>query len=212
MIEQSPPIKPRTVDYNLLRVTHQSCFLCLSPHHAPQVSSFLKRELPNVKSIIDGTAHIGCDTLNFGLTYPEAQITAIDIDPQAFTCLDQNVKTVFNLEGEQARFKLLQEDFVVAMRTFPLPVDLIYLDPPWGGPEYYKKQRLMLYLSDLPIYVIINDLFAKKASTYILLKVPKNFDVIEFTNHLSFSPWIKFFNVLKPNNRIAFSLLLIKQE
>ena len=207
-----PPKPPQSIDYTLLRVTQQSCYLCLTAHHVPQVSSFLQRELPTVKTIIDGTAHIGCDTLNFALVYPSAAITAIDIDPVAFECLESNIKTFFRYEFQFARFTLLRDDFLRVIRAPDFkPVDLIYLDPPWGGPDYYKKQRLMLYLSEIPIFAIINEIFARNLTTYVLLKVPKNFDVVEFTSQLSFGNWIKFFSVLKINNRIAFTLLLIKR-
>lgn len=213
MVHFTPPPRLQSIDYTLLRVTQQSCYLCLTAHHAPQVSSFLHQELPDVHTIVDGTAHIGCDTLNFAIVYPNAQITAIDIDVTAFECLESNIKTFFPHEYQQARFSLVRDDFLKVIRTPELkPVDLVYLDPPWGGPDYYKKQRLMLYLSDVPIFTVINEIFTRQLCKYVLLKVPKNFDVIEFTSQISFRNWIKFFSVLKINNRIAFTLLLIKRS
>lgn len=207
----------------------------MTAHHAPQVASFLQRELPPsiIRTIIDGTAHIGCDTLNFALAYPKAHITAVDIDSLSFGCLDLNIKTFFRYEFQREQFTLVKDDFLNVVKTFgedesraSIPhavvspqrrVDLVYLDPPWGGPDYYKKQRLMLYLSDIPVYSIVDDIFSRNVSDKVLLKVPKNFDVIEFAGHLSgknraYSYHIKFFSVLKVNNRVAFTLLLIIKE
>lgn len=222
MVHFYPPPRLLSIDYAILEVTPQSSYSCLTAYHAPQVSSFLKRELPDLKSIIDGTAHIGCDVLNFAITYPRAHITAIEIDSKATSCLKQNIKAFFRFEYQQQRFTVINCDVVDFLKgnreigrsltDFSFPVDLIYLDIPWGGPDYYKKQRLMLFLSEIPVFTIVNEIFAHNLTTYVLLKVPKNFDVIEFTSQLAFSNWIKFFSVLKVNNRIAFTLLLIKRS
>lgn len=225
MVHFRPPPKLLSIDYSKLRMTQQSSYLCLTAHHAPQVLAFLKRELPSIKSLVDGTAHIGCDTLNFAIAYPKASITAIDIDAVAISHLDYNLRIFFKYPYQLSRFTLIRDDFLKIIRTTStpssiFPVDLIYLDCPWGGPDYYKKQRLLLYLSETPLHVIVNEIFTRKLCTYVLLKVPKNFDVIEFTSHLlpcnssmnERGRCIKFFSVFKMNNRIAFTLILISRD
>lgn len=208
-----PPKPPKTIDYEKLRVTPQSCYLCLTAYHAPQVSAFLLSELPSLKTIVDGTAHVGCDTLNFAITYPKASIIAIDVDVTAYQCLEANIATFYPYIFQRARFTLIKDDFIRLIRQPELSsVDLIYLDPPWGGTDYYKKQHLMLFLSGVPIYAVINEIFSRCLTRHVLLKVPKNFDVIEFTSRLSSIHSIKFFSVLKTNNRIAFTLLLISAK
>jgi len=64
--------------------------------------------------------------------------------------------------------KLLQE----------LTQDVIFFDPPWGGKEYKKFNKIKLYLSNKCMVEICNTL--RKRSKYIVLKVPINFDFTHF--------------------------------
>ena len=55
---------------------------------------------------------------------------------------------------------------------------VVFLDPPWGGPDYRKHARLMLYLDDVPLHKIVNRLI--DSAKLIVLKVPFNFDFPTF--------------------------------
>ena len=56
--------------------------------------------------------------------------------------------------------------------------DIIVLDPPWGGPNYFKQYNIKLYLNNIDIGIISNFLFSK--CKILILKVPFNFD---FSNY-----------------------------
>ena len=58
-----------------------------------------------------------------------------------------------------------------------LSQDVIFFDPPWGGPDYWRSNALMLELGGKPIWKI-NDITVKPQ--LIVIKAPKNFAYKEF--------------------------------
>ena len=63
--------------------------------------------------------------------------------------------------------------------------DVIYIDPPWGGKNYKYKENINLYLSNIPIYTICNNL--KGNFKYLVLKVPYNFNLKNFKNNIIYN-------------------------
>ena len=51
--------------------------------------------------------------------------------------------------------------------------DIYFFEPPWGGPQYKKKDILELYLSNIELKNIIEMIPNKKL---IVLKLPFNYD------------------------------------
>ena len=194
-----------------------SKYSTLLSYQAPQASKIfidiVKKEgiMPNdIRNIIDATSHIGGDTIHLSQIYPHANVLAIDIDPDAISCLIKNIQESGN--HIKHRIKVMCCDSIEYLNSLAVPVDIIYFDPPWGGHSYADKKEIDLYLSNLSISNIINGLFRGEPITKIaVLKVPKNFSVSKFICSLRVSVKIDIWSIIKPqkDDSIAYNLLSI---
>jgi hypothetical protein len=66
--------------------------------------------------------------------------------------------------------------------------DIVFLDPPWGGPKYKDVKTMPLYLGDRHLADIIADLSSSApvhGTRYVVFKAPKNFDVDDMRRRLA---------------------------
>ena len=67
--------------------------------------------------------------------------------------------------------------------------DILYLDPPWGGPKYSESDDVELYLDGMNVKDLVINL--KERFAMIVVKVPFNFKkrekdrVVNITNKIS---------------------------
>ncbi len=56
------------------------------------------------------------------------------------------------------------------------PVDLVYFDPPWGGPDYQQKtSKLVLFLDDKPVSAVAG-LTLRNVARLVVVKTPVTVD------------------------------------
>jgi hypothetical protein len=165
---------PESVNYGLFEVVDASRYSSIMPWHLEQVNAALRQEIPNPRTILEACAHIGAGTVNLARVYPNAQITAVEIEPAVFERLNRNLQTFV-----PGRVKTILADCTEVVKHTP-PVDVVYLAPPWGGPGYEKQTKLMLYLSNAPITDLVVQLFANKQVGTVVIEVPFNFDFDSF--------------------------------
>jgi hypothetical protein len=73
--------------------------------------------------------------------------------------------------------KLHQGD---STKLFNWKTDVLYIDAPWGGPDYKKHAELDLYLGDKRVDEFVKEV--KDKATYVFLKVPRNYKFDRFEN------------------------------
>lgn len=173
--------KEITIDYSRLCTTDVSLYSSTMPWHIDKIFNIYKEHLPeirNFKKIVDGTANIGVDTFHFAKN-TDAKLLAVEIDPDEFQTLNRNVKhSNFGNKIEPINASIYDVLNVIDN------VDMVYLDPPWGGPDYVKESNIMLYLDNKPIYHIINLIFREMVANYVVMKSPFNLDKEEVCKHL----------------------------
>lgn len=189
-----------------------SGYVTLLPYQTAQVEDLFRRYLPpvSIKTIIDGTAHIGGDALHFSRIYPDASITAIDIDARVIECLKKNIT---NFAPDPTKYHVVCDDFVAYIKNTHPVVDLIYLDPPWGGPGYSENKELSLYLGGLPLDEVVNYILREKLTTRqggIVVKVPKNFAYVRFKSSVTGETSLHYVHKLQKNGGVAYGLVFIK--
>lgn len=95
----------------------------------------------------------------------------------------------------------------------------VYVDCPWGGPDYYLQRTLQLHLSGRALPDITCALLARHVTACVILKVPANYDVpslITAANRLDEADHvcIDVYPILKPRanhkGRVAFYLVAIQ--
>ena len=82
-------------------------------------------------------------------------------------------------------------------KIFNWKTNVLYIDPPWGGPDYREKTNIDLYMGTYRLDEYIHHI--KRLADYIFLKVPSNynfnrldgFDFKRFQIRKFFLVWIK---------------------
>ncbi|XP_059616864.1 uncharacterized protein LOC132261868 [Phlebotomus argentipes] len=116
--------------------------------------------------IVDGFCGVGGNTIQFAMTC--LKVIAIDIDPKKIEMAKHNA-TVY---GVRDRIEFIVGDFTNLADT--LKADVVFLSPPWGGPEYSKEETYDLEKSLIPLSA--TELFAKsqKITENIAMFLPRN--------------------------------------
>lgn len=162
------PFKDGTL-YTSLKTTEEGSYSITRRRDANRVIAFLESSIGSLenKTITDATACNGGDTLNFALKFKF--VKSIEINTQNFEILKHNIG-IYNLSN----VTLFHGDCTKILNWY---TDVLYIDPPWGGPSYRIHDHLDLFLSNKRIDVWIEELIQKPyRPNYIILKVPYNFN------------------------------------
>ncbi|ESO98940.1 hypothetical protein LOTGIDRAFT_113851 [Lottia gigantea] len=122
--------------------------------------------------IVDGFCGAGGNTIQFAL-YCE-RVIAIDIDPVKIELARNNAKVY----GVEDRIEFIVGDFYKVMPS--LQADVVFLSPPWGGPEYLNNKNYdlnnMACLNAFDIFKI-----SQKITQNIAFFVPRNTNIDQLT-------------------------------
>jgi len=133
------------------------------------LSNIIKEKFGDIK-ILDGTSSIGGNSISFGLNF--SNTISIEINTERFKYLQTNIK-LFNLKT------ILYNDDV--LNHLNDDYDLIFIDPPWGGPNYKLKNYISLSLSNMKLKDLTKKL--KELEKIIIYKLPFNYNLNDFSNH-----------------------------
>lgn len=120
---------------------------------------------------IDATACVGGMTRFLSQTFEH--VIAYEIDDERFEFLKHNMQVL-----ELKNVECVHGDCL----DLKMHTDVLFIDPPWGGPGYKYAESVRLSLSGKELYEVC-DLLSKFAR-YIAVKVPVNFDEKHFTQNL----------------------------
>lgn len=126
-------------------------------------------------TIFDAMACVGGNTISFankGLS-----IIANEMNKSRFHILKNNV----HVYGVERFITFYNNDFLELYKKFH--VDVVFMDPPWGGPDCCKQKDLIhITISNIPLSKICYQL--RYYTKYIVLKLPLNFDDKSFQKEL----------------------------
>jgi len=170
-------VSEKGVVLSRLQVTDEALYSITRPAQAAHIEHIIRNHLtemgktPKQCTITDATACVGGDTLHFARTFKHVQ--SVEINPEHCRMLQNNIN-VYNRKNVTVYCK----DYLkVALQ---LKQDVIFMDPPWGGPAYKHKKKVWLSLSDVSLQNVVQNI-AHMASL-IVLKVPVNFDISYILN------------------------------
>jgi predicted RNA methylase len=141
---------------------------------ANKIARVLQRVLPDAV-VTDATACVGGATLAFAAVFP--RVHAIELDEVRYSYLRHNTSVL----GISDKVSCIWGDALQVCAK--LHQDIIFLDPPWGGPEYKSMERVSLTLSGRDLGDVCRAL--APAAKYIAIKVPTNFDEDAFLRSVS---------------------------
>ena len=184
------------IDYSLFKITDESEYSSLLPKHIKQVSNIFKKWFKNesVLNIIDSTAHIGVDSVNFSIDFPKAKIHSYEINKNTFKLLKQNVSTFNNINVTNINFLNAE---------LPENISFVYIDAPWGGRDYKSKKidTLELFLGKENVKEVARRLLVNKTNV-VVLKVPFNYHFSDLNKN-----FIVEREDVKDGNKISYTLL-----
>ncbi|KAL7748773.1 putative diacylglycerol O-acyltransferase tgs1 [Sorochytrium milnesiophthora] len=97
---------------------------CIARHIAQRCRSGL---------VVDAFAGMGGNAIQFALTCD--RVVAIDIDPKKIECARHNAR----IYGVEDKIEFVLADALTWLRETDVQPDVIFLSPPWGGPEYLQQ-------------------------------------------------------------------------
>jgi 16S rRNA G966 N2-methylase RsmD len=121
--------------------------------------------------ITDGCACVGGNVLSFALSGLFAEVNGVEFDEARARMLEHNVAVI--RDRAQIPVNTFTGSYNDLMQT--LSQDIVFLDPPWGGPDYKKQQIVHLFLAEKHLVKIIYDLHSHSDTKYVVWKAPKNF-------------------------------------
>jgi len=142
------------------------------PEKSKIITNLISKYLNNKTDIIitDAMACIGGDTLSFAKTF--TKVNAIEMDKIRFEYLKHNMN-LFNINN----ICYYNDDYLNVYDK--LTQDVIYIDPPWGGPEYKNKKSIKIKFGEKKLEELCDSIIQKKLCKLLVLKLPFNYDLSE---------------------------------
>jgi hypothetical protein len=157
------------VDYTKLNMTPEGLYSITRRRDGEKMIGFLQSRIPDIPklSITDATACIGGDTLLFSLYFKK--VDSIEWKHDNITVLRNNID-VFRA----ANVTIHEGD---STKLFNWKTDVLYVDPPWGGPDYYRMYNLELFIGHYRLDTWIEEILKRdNRPNHIVLKLPNNYN------------------------------------
>lgn len=162
---------------NMIQIDDVGLYSVTDMRTADQISDFISR-LDGLKKddivITDATSCTGGNTFSFSKKFKT--VHAVELDSNRFTMLRHNLDV---LKCTNVHF--YHENYVLLINR--LEQDVVFLDPPWGGPSYKDQEKVDLYLGDVPLHQVCEDL--KTKAKYVIIKAPLNLNYEKFQSNIS---------------------------
>lgn len=185
------------IDYNKLNLTTEGEYSVTRRRDADKILSVISKTVGNLKTktVTDATGCNGGDTIHFGLHC--LFVNSIEVNEENFKVLQNNVE-VYGLTN----VTLHNGD---CTKIFNWKTDILFIDPPWGGPNYKEIENLELYLSDKRLDEWLEEILLRKLRpTYIYLKLPANYNF----NRLNFLSNVEIIKPYRIRNYILIEIVV----
>jgi len=159
---------PKTIR-NQIKLDDEALYSVTDQQTADKITSELLKFVPANAVVTDGTACVGGNTFSFSRSF--RFVNAVELEPIKYKYLKHNM----NLLGVD-NIACYKGDILEYVSM--LEQSLLFLDPPWGGPEYKTKHTVELSLSGVPLEEVCQRLIPY--TTYIAIKTPTNFNIERF--------------------------------
>ena len=163
--------------YDSLLIDETGKFSISCPRDAEFITNVIIKAITKLKMvsnqviITDATAGVGGNTISFEKHF--GKVNAIENDGVRFDYLVNNMSVY-----ESTSTVCINKDYTEIHTG--LAQDVVFLDPPWGGPDYKHQEHIKIALSGVPIEQIIHDVIEHKHTAVVVLKLPLNYDYVFF--------------------------------
>lgn len=202
------------IKFEEIEIAESSLFSSIEPYHLPSISEIFELEKINPESIIDATANIGGDSINFIRLFPNVKLTALEIDTKTSYILRRNMKNLKDILNKDQEYdvKVINMSAVDYFSEYRY-ADMIYFDPPWGGRDYIKSEKLLLFLDEISIGTIIKNILVQGMTQLIVLKIPINADIEIIQSDIGDDVTYKLHDVNDyDKNKVSYRLMIIRTD
>jgi hypothetical protein len=171
------------LDMSQLKISDVGKYSVSKPADAIEINLIIQHYFPRKSDpiiITDATANNGGNTIRFALDFK--YVNSVEISEDQFIILRNNVEA-YHLKN----VNLIHGDYLNVMKS--LIQDVIFIDAPWGGPEYKTKPKVDLYLGKKNIITIVSEIIRDRLCSLCVLKVPMNYN---FSHLFSKIPQMRF--------------------
>ncbi len=144
------------VPYNLKKIYS-------TKYQAEQINKLILKYIDNKSIITDATSCIGGNSYLFCSQFK--LVNCVENNNINFNILKRNLNSFSNKTMYNCSYNIIK---------FCLKQDAVFIDPPWGGNVYKKFKNIDLYLDEINVIDIINELY--NYCRIVCLKVPNNFN------------------------------------
>jgi len=159
----------------------------ITPANDANTMSVLCANLPGMRDlgrkpvITDGCACVGGNVLSFALSGLFANVNAVELDRSRASMLEHNVSVI--RARAETPVNIFTGSYTELLHT--LSQDIVFLDPPWGGPEYKQQKTVNLFLGEKHLADVVHDLHSDSQTKYVVWKAPTNFAFDEMSEKLT---------------------------
>ena len=166
----------KDVNMDKLRISDVGKYSVSRPKYAEKTAQIIAEYFQNPEDMVitDATSGVGGDIIAFSKYFK--YVNAVEILPEHCEILRNNIEQ-YQLTG---KVDIINCDYIQIMNH--LQQDIIYFDPPWGGPDYRHYDRINLYLGSRRIETLVSYLIPRVKM--IAIKIPFNFNFLEFYKHI----------------------------
>jgi hypothetical protein len=191
--------------HNLL-IDNESLLYITTPYDSKYITEIISHNLSKYKApqdsvIIDATGGAGGDTIMFSTIF--RTVISVERDIIRYNFLKHNVK-----EYGLKNVITINSDSINILPKITT-IDVIYIDPPWGGKSYKTKENLRLEFGSIPIEQFVINCFNENIlispPKLIALKLPMNYDLKYFHDFISEKYDAHLYKLKK------FNILIIKK-
>ena len=161
-----------------------------TPTQAQQINNIILKYVTPKCIITDATAGIGGNALYFCNQFKN--VNAVEIDNNLEKVLKYNLTKYSNKHVYFVSYNVIK---------FMLKQDIIFIDPPWGGSEYKSKKKINLYLDNINVLDIVEQMY--NYTTIVCLKVPNNFNT-----HIQSNFWNNNVHNVTKNKKCIYKLII----
>ena len=183
------------LDFGRLKVTDEGRHSITRRRDAVRILNVIRSVVGELNDLMvtDVTACIGGDTINFALHCKG--VYSIEINKDNFDALQNNIH-VYGLENVEA----IHDN---CLTMFNWKTDILFIDPPWGGPDYKTQKLIDLYISEKRLDIWIDEILKRPTRpNFIFIKLPSNYNF----KRLNFLPNV---DLVKPYQIRSYTLIAI---
>ena len=195
------------VNRNNIHMNHECVYYVTVPKDSEKIVQLITKKLEIYKSkknitIVDATACVGGDTITFCHNF--GKVIPIELDKERYEQLLHNLK-LYNINN--AYTEGCNGSCLDIIPDIKMNVDIIYMDPPWGGSDYKLIEKIDLQLGGIVLDQIIISFFEKKPELKLVVaKLPKNY------NYDNLLPKLKDYNVTVNHEIKKLDILLVERK